>query len=58
MRIDEEKCIKCGMCADNCGYHGITVVNTSGKTLFITNDNCRSCGECIGQCPAEAIYEQ
>ena len=58
MRIDETKCIKCGMCFDNCEHHGLTVVTVDNKTLYVQNDNCKQCGECISNCPAECIDER
>jgi len=57
MRIDESKCIKCGMCHDNCKHEGITLNYTHDVFMFSFNDNCIQCGECLSNCPAEAIYE-
>lgn len=57
MIIDETKCIKCGMCFDNCKHHGLTEVMSGGMVLYAQNDNCIQCGECISNCPAECIYE-
>jgi len=57
MKIDSEKCINCGMCYNNCKYHGLTEVSTHGILLYVQNDNCKQCGECISNCPNEAIYE-
>lgn len=58
MKIDESKCIQCGMCYNNCVHHGLTEVTTHGVLLYIQNDNCKQCGECISNCPSEAIYEK
>ena len=57
MRIAEEKCIKCGMCADNCPHKGITVNYSHDNFVLTFNDNCIQCGECLSNCPAESIYE-
>jgi len=57
MRIDEEKCIKCGMCADNCQRKGITVNYSHDNFVLTFNENCIQCGDCMSECPAESIYE-
>ncbi|MGD2278941.1 MAG: P-loop NTPase [Candidatus Omnitrophota bacterium] len=53
--VDEEKCIKCGKCADACHYNAIAVVNE--KVLFF-NELCHVCGGCKIVCPVDAIIEK
>ena len=53
--VDEEKCIKCGKCAETCHYNAIAVVND--KVLFF-NELCHVCGGCKIVCPTDAILEK
>lgn len=70
--IDQDKCIKCGKCAQVCPYNAISYrerpcaaacgVNaiTSDALGFaeIDHDKCVSCGLCIVSCPFGAIAER
>lgn len=51
-RIDEGKCIGCGMCVDHCANDGVHVVD---GTAVIDEGHCVGCGYCIAYCPAGAI---
>jgi MinD superfamily P-loop ATPase len=53
--VDEERCIKCGKCAEACHYNAIAIVN--GKVLFF-NELCHVCGGCKIVCPVDAIIEK
>ena len=53
-RIDKEKCVGCGVCAENCPMDLIT--EQDGKYV-INEDECVSCGSCESNCPNEAIAE-
>lgn len=50
MRIDEEKCIKCGLCTKNCKASCI-----DGKNGFVDYSRCVTCGNCMAVCPKGAI---
>lgn len=71
-RIDEEKCIKCGKCAEVCSYHAIIIQerpcaaacgmdaihsDENGKAE-IDNSKCVSCGMCLVNCPFGAIADK
>ena len=49
--IDEEKCIKCGLCINLCPIENISI---SSYPVF--DDRCVFCMRCISFCPTEAIY--
>jgi len=50
--LDNEKCVKCGLCLDVCRFDAITENN---GTLSIDDYACEGCGICSHICPAGAI---
>ena len=70
--IDQDKCIKCGRCADVCAYNAIIIqerpcakacgmdaigTDENGKA-DIDYDKCVSCGQCLVNCPFGAISDK
>ena len=53
IRIDEEKCTGCGLCASACHEGAIGTVN--GKARLLRDDYCDGLGDCLPACPAGAI---
>ena len=53
IKIDEEKCDGCGLCADACHEGAIIIEN--GKAKLISDSYCDGLGDCIGECPQGAI---
>ena len=53
--VDEEKCIKCGKCAETCRYNAIALIKD--KVLFF-KELCHVCGACKIVCPVDAIIEK
>jgi ferredoxin len=53
--IDEEKCIKCGLCAKKCPM-GAIEFDKEDKILTFNLDRCIGCGVCAHKCPKNAIY--
>ncbi len=53
--VDEEKCVKCGKCADACKYNAIAVVN---ENVLFFPELCHVCGACSLVCPNDAIIER
>lgn len=51
-KIDEDKCINCGICADVCRFKAIPVINGKHSIKIL---NCEGCGYCEKVCPVEAI---
>ncbi len=54
-RIDEDKCIYCGKCAESCRYNAIAMIKD--KILFF-RELCHACGACQIVCPTDAIVEE
>jgi len=53
VKIDEERCNGCGLCAQACAEGAIEIVN--GKAKLISDTYCDGLGACIGRCPEDAI---
>jgi len=53
IKIDEEKCNGCGMCASACHEGAIGMVN--GKAKLLRDDYCDGLGDCLPACPTGAI---
>lgn len=51
VKIDQEKCIGCGLCAADCSVENIAVID---KKAIIKNE-CFNCGHCVAICPAGAV---
>ena len=53
IRIDEEKCNGCGLCAEACHEGAIGMID--GKARLLRDDYCDGLGDCLPVCPADAI---
>ena len=53
IKIDEDKCIGCSLCATACHEGAIKMVN--GKAKLIRDDYCDGLGDCLPVCPTDAI---
>ncbi len=50
--IDQEKCIKCGKCAEACRFQA---VEETGAYFRINHLSCEGCGTCAIICPEDAV---
>ncbi len=53
IKIDEDKCNGCGLCANACHEGAIDMVN--GKARLMRENYCDGLGDCLPACPTGAI---
>ncbi len=51
--VNEDICIKCGLCAQECPRE--IIIKQDGEYPLIRYDECIGCGACAGICPVKAI---
>jgi ferredoxin/flavodoxin len=52
--VDEQLCIKCGMCKNLCAYKAIQLT----PIPVFDNSKCYGCWACFNRCPQKAIYSR
>ncbi len=52
LKIDSDRCISCGVCKDKCSF---LAINDEGGVYSIDKHLCDECGDCLINCPVEAI---
>ncbi len=71
-KIDEDECVECGLCVQNCPFNAIIQVNRPCEDACpveaiqtdeqgiaqIDYDRCILCGRCLAGCPFGAIVEK
>ena len=53
VKIDEEKCIGCGLCVSACAEGAIQMID--GKAKLVSEIYCDGLGACLNCCPTDAI---
>jgi nitroreductase/NAD-dependent dihydropyrimidine dehydrogenase PreA subunit len=53
--VNEEKCIKCGLCVEECPALVLKLETTGPKEVQPNVNACLECGHCVAICPKEAI---
>ncbi len=52
IKIDQERCIGCGMCVKDCPCHAIRLKDQCAEMFM---ENCMECGHCLAVCPKAAV---
>lgn len=52
---DQEKCIACEACLDNCRKRVTNALSIENYRIFRDEEYCIECGECILKCPTRAM---
>jgi len=53
LKLEEEKCVGCGMCLLVCPQSVLSLTN--GKIEIANRDACMECGACSQNCPSDAL---
>lgn len=53
IKIDQDKCVGCGLCASACHEGAIGIID--GKATLLRDDYCDGLGNCLPHCPTDAI---
>ena len=53
IKIDEDRCNGCGLCATACHEGAIGIINN--KAVLLREDYCDGLGDCLPACPMKAI---
>lgn len=56
IKVDNEKCIKCGLCIKECPEHLLRFTENGPREIY--PERCIACGHCVAICPKEAIDNQ
>ncbi len=51
LKINEELCVGCGICEEQCAFAAIEVVDG----IAVVGDSCNLCGACVDVCEPEAL---
>ncbi|MFI3229785.1 MAG: 4Fe-4S binding protein [Bacillota bacterium] len=54
LKINQDKCIKCGICQQNCSFKAISCDNNG---FTIDPSRCDECGDCVINCPVNAVLQ-
>jgi NAD-dependent dihydropyrimidine dehydrogenase PreA subunit len=55
-KIDEELCVGCGICSDNCPMDVIRLNEGTKKAFISFGGDCATCYSCEADCPTHAIH--
>lgn len=53
LKLDREKCVGCGMCANVCPHEVFAITN--GKAEILDSNSCMECGACAKNCAFSAV---
>ncbi len=53
VKVDEERCVDCGVCTGMCNYEALSL--NEDWSLSYSSEKCVDCGLCIASCPLRAI---
>jgi ferredoxin len=55
VKVDQQRCSGCGMCAYACNYDSARLVEKNDRLMSETDTfRCKVCGMCVAACPSDA----
>jgi len=54
IKVDENKCVDCGLCTSVCASGALAISGEDDSLIFL-KDKCVGCNLCINVCPTKAI---
>ncbi|AXV38176.1 MAG: ferredoxin family protein [Methanobacteriaceae archaeon] len=55
IKVDEDACVGCGSCVEDCPNDVYELDQEHGKTVVINEDDCMACLSCHEICPSQAL---
>ena len=55
IKVDEDACVGCGSCVEDCPNDVYELDQEHGKTVVVNTDDCMACLSCHEICPSQAL---
>lgn len=58
VKVDEDACVGCGSCVEDCPNDVYELDNENGKTIVVNEVDCMACLSCHEICPSQALEHE